>query len=139
MNEFQLVISLTTRKTKTIDSGTVEKRNKKRAKDKDIMTAVDDVSELVLQYLNINNDQSEEEEDSIEEAFQLDKSAIILNKLIINTLQNAINSNSYIKQIGERSEKSSLPFLYNQTIRRNSVDDDLCHEENILVTVNILL
>ena len=101
------------------------------------MTAVDDVSELVLQYLNINNDQSEAE--SAEEDFQLDESAIILNKLIINTLQNAINSNSYIKQIGQRSEKSSLPFLYNQTIRRNSIDDDLCHEENILVTVNTLI
>ena len=102
------------------------------------MTAVDDVSELVLQYLSINNDQSEEE-DSIEEAFQLDKSAIILNKLIINTLQNAINSNSYIKQKRPRSEKSSLPFLYNQTIRRNSIDDDLCHEENILVTITLII
>lgn len=43
-------------------------------------------------------------------------SSKLLGNIIVSTLQNAINSTSYIKH--HRSLKSSLPFLYNQTIRK---------------------
>ena len=46
----------------------------------------------------------------------LNTSSKVLGNVICSTLQNAVNSISYIKH--HRSLKSSLPFLYNQTIRK---------------------
>jgi len=46
----------------------------------------------------------------------LNTSSKVLGQVICQTLQNAVNSTSYIKH--HRSLKSSLPFLYNQTIRK---------------------
>lgn len=68
----------------------------------------------------------------------LHTSSKVLGQVLCSTLQNAVNSTSYIKH--QRSLKSSLPFLYNQTIRkidsRGSVYDV---EASLMVSYNLFL
>jgi hypothetical protein len=94
-----------------------------------------ELSQLVIQFLNIdiidNCNVSQRAVPNQNSLFQTSFSS--LYQIVINTLQNALNSASYIRH--HRSSKSPLPFLYNQTVRK--LEDISEHDSELNFSVSL--